>query len=359
MRFKHFVLTDMAVFVVLGGLLLVAQSDYFGDADINQTWSRLDQPVIDGDVSRTWFWGPSAISHLHDEVYVDAPDGTRKVVYFDKNRMEINADAAPGSTWRVTNGLLATELVTGNKQTGKTTFVAHSPADINIAGDLDDPDGPTYLSFNKLLDAPALNEGTTITQTVDRAGNVRNDGPYAGYGVTAARYVPETGHTVASVFWEFMNSSGVVRVDDKLTHDKLFENPFYGTGYPITEAYWTYIRVDGVTQPVLVQVFQRRALTYTPQNQDGWKVEAGNVGLHYLTWKQSMDDTGNPPAPAKPSSGSGSDSGSGSSEECQQRSENVSSNGSVKQSNTTTVNQSGGSNNSVTCTQTNTNTQKR
>jgi hypothetical protein len=34
-----------------------------------------------------------------------------------------------------------------------------------------------------------------------------------------------------------------------------------------------------------VQVFERRVLTYTPSNPDGWKVEAGNVGLQYYQWR--------------------------------------------------------------------------
>jgi hypothetical protein len=227
MNFRHFVLADMAVVVMLGSLTLVAQSDHFGDADINRTWSRLDRPVLSGEVSRTWFWGPSAISHLHDEMYVDAPDGKRKVVYFDKTRMEINEHEEAGTTWRVTNGLLATELLTGNLQNGDNSFAAYAPAEINIAGDLNAPDAPTFRSFSGLTSADANDEGALILQTVDRAGNVGQDQAYATYGVTASRYVSETGHTVASVFWDYMNSSGIVYVDGENIHDKLFENPFF------------------------------------------------------------------------------------------------------------------------------------
>ena len=43
--------------------------------------------------------------------------------------------------------------------------------------------------------------------------------------------------------------------------------------------------VGGVSKLVLVQVFERRVLTYTPDNPDGWKVEAGNVGLQYYEWR--------------------------------------------------------------------------
>jgi hypothetical protein len=45
------------------------------------------------------------------------------------------------------------------------------------------------------------------------------------------------------------------------------------------------VRVDGVERLVLVQAFERRVLTYTPSNPDGWRVEAGNVGQHYYEWR--------------------------------------------------------------------------
>ncbi|HUZ03363.1 MAG TPA: hypothetical protein VMU89_23715, partial [Thermomicrobiaceae bacterium] len=69
----------------------------------------------------------------------------------------------------------------------------------------------------------------------------------------------------------------------------------YATGYPLTEAYWTSVLVGGVSRQVLVQVFERRVLTYTPANPSGWQVEAGNVGQHYYTWrylqlKQPVDE---------------------------------------------------------------------
>jgi hypothetical protein len=65
----------------------------------------------------------------------------------------------------------------------------------------------------------------------------------------------------------------------------LFSNPFYAAGYPLTEPYWTHVLVGGVSRLVLVQVFERRVLTYTPDNPDGWKVEAGNVGVQYEQWR--------------------------------------------------------------------------
>jgi hypothetical protein len=65
----------------------------------------------------------------------------------------------------------------------------------------------------------------------------------------------------------------------------LFANPYYATGYPLTEAYWVAVRVAGVQRDVLTQCFERRCLTWTPSNPAGWQVEAGNVGQHYYAWR--------------------------------------------------------------------------
>ncbi|HEX5165630.1 MAG TPA: peptidase domain-containing protein, partial [Thermomicrobiales bacterium] len=103
--------------------------------------------------------------------------------------------------------------------------------------------------------------------------------------VSARFYVPETDHTVASVFWEFMTSEGVIWESGAYVEEPLFESPFYATGYPITEAYWSDVTLQGEVEAVLWQCFERRCLTYTPDNPDGWQVEAGNVGLHYYLWR--------------------------------------------------------------------------
>ncbi len=56
-------------------------------------------------------------------------------------------------------------------------------------------------------------------------------------------------------------------------------------GFPLTEAYWTRGRVGGQEKDILVQAFERRVLTFTPSNKDPFKVEMGNVGLHYFNWR--------------------------------------------------------------------------
>ena len=60
--------------------------------------------------------------------------------------------------------------------------------------------------------------------------------------------VPGIDHQIASPFWEFMHSSGVVWEDGGTSYRPLFVNPFYATGLPLTEAYWATVQVAGVDQ---------------------------------------------------------------------------------------------------------------
>lgn len=259
------------------------------------TWERTDRVVASTEVSRTWVWGPEPFTEQVGEPYVESPGGTRLVRYFDKSRMEINdPDGDVNDIWYVTNGLLARELITGQMQIGDAAFENRGPAQVNIAGDWDDPDGPTYASFAALLGAAPLADGAAITQTINRADNVGCCVP-ADHGVRAGPLVSETGHRVASVFWEYLNSSGKIVERERRTTGQLFANPYYATGLPIGEAYWAQVRVAGVQQWVLVQPFERRVLTFTPGNAAGWQVEMGNVGLHYYIWRYGSGSPGAAP----------------------------------------------------------------
>jgi hypothetical protein len=250
-----------------------------------RTWERTDRQVATGDVTRTWIWGPSGFTASCEEPYFKTAAGEREVQYFDKSRMEITDPLADrDSDWYVTQGLLATEMITGEMQVGDNEFINRGPAEVHIAGDADGG-SPDYAAFGPLMDVEPLTAGETITQTLSQDGTVGNDTPLANYGVTASEYVPDTDHRVASVFWDFMNSEGPMIENGASTHGPLFSNPYYAVGFPITEAYWTNVAVDGVYQDVLVQAFQRRVLTYTPGNDEGWQVEAGNVGQHYYMWR--------------------------------------------------------------------------
>lgn len=270
--------------------VLSVQAAEPGNTAFERTWMRTDLPVVTEQVSRTWMWGPQAFTGPMMELRTDRPGVGQQVQYFDKSRMEITLE--PGvnrnSIWFVTNGLLARELVTGALQIGNNDFDQRSAAQVNVAGDGDDPTGPTYASFQGVLASPPLETGALITSRLDRAGNVSNDPALTSRDVSSAYVVPETNHSVASPFWEFMNSSGPVTEQRLTRNGQLFPNPFYATGFPISEAYWTNVKVANVYTAVLAQVFERRVLTYTPENDPGWQVEAGNVGRHYFEWRYGM-----------------------------------------------------------------------
>lgn len=268
-----------------------------------RTWQRTDEPVAGNAATRTWIWGPQGITSTMLEPYADSPDGLREVIYFDKARMEINDPGGPrDSAWYVTTGLLAVELITGQMQTGMTSYENRQPAQVNVAGDPEDTTGPTYATFLGLLGAQPLANGSVITQRIDRAGSVSNDATLASFGVTASHLidVPGLRHQIASPFWAFMNSSGTVFEEGRNVSGPLFGDPFYAIGYPVTEAYWSDVRVDGDIRTVLVQCFQRRCLTYAPQNPSEWQVEMGNVGQHYYKWRYGTDLPALPPSVEMP-----------------------------------------------------------
>lgn len=262
-----------------------------------RTWARPDRPVRDGEVARTWIYGPEAFTGSIMEPYAQSPGGEREVQYYDKSRMEINdPDAEVVYPWYVTNGLLVVEMMTGRMQVGDASFVDRFVAEIPVAGDLNDPDGVTYATLADLLDEPPVADGAVYQTRLFRDGTTQVDASLATHGVVADYLDDVTNHRIAGPFWDFMNSDGLVEEDGQLIIDDLFENPFYATGRPITEAYWVTSRVAGTPRDVLVQCFERRCLTYTPGNPEGFIVEAGNVGLHYYTWRyeQSVEPTATP-----------------------------------------------------------------
>jgi len=132
-------------FVLLAGATSAPYATYrtsaatFANPAFARTWARTDGPVSGGAVARTWIWGPEPRTGALTEPYRDAPGGTRLVQYFDKSRMELtNPQGNPTDPFYITNGLLATEMLTGNVQLGDAFFETHNPAAINVAGDLDD-----------------------------------------------------------------------------------------------------------------------------------------------------------------------------------------------------------------------------
>ncbi len=243
---------------------------------IGTAWSGGDGAVAAGRVTRSWLYGPDVVT-TRMEPYAESPGGMRTVFYFDKARMELTTP-----TSGVSNGLLVTEMVSGGVQVGNSAFRSYRPATIPVAGDaLNNETCPTYAtlwsvaSFGDLAKdrRAAKNIGQSVTATIDRGGHVGDDPSRGGYA-TIAQYDSNLGHNIPDVFWNWMQT---------LPSD-------WQTllGLPITEPYWTQTRVGGTLRSVLMQAFERRVLTYTPDNAPAWQVEMGNVGLHFLLWHDSL-----------------------------------------------------------------------
>jgi hypothetical protein len=274
----------------------------YADEAFARTWERYDRPVFYGEAKRSWTWG-NQLTGGSREPYAEGPSGEHLVQYFDKSRMEINNPSGDRTqAFFVTQGLLARDMIRGEIQEGNNTFRPATPAAIPF-GDLDDPLGtsPTYASFKGVLDTPALAAGTPITQRIDRAGNVSGGADARGVTATAIIEGQTTNHAMASVFYEFLQSTGLVYENGQNVTTAIYNPLFYVTGMPITEAYWATIRAGGQQREVLIQCFERRCLTYTPSNEPEWRVELANTGLQYYAWRTGPATSPSPSPSASPS----------------------------------------------------------
>lgn len=267
-------------------------------------WERADLPVEQGLTSRSWLWGPDlresrslAVEPPVQEPFLESPGGMRTVQYFEKARMEWTA--APPDLSVVTNGLLVVEMVSGREQRGFDTFVNRQPALETPIGDPKEvnPGSPSYAAF-----APIASIGANIDANVapDRTGQIVLEALDANGQRTTLASSPDAsvtysvydksvtgiglGHNIANKFWDFFQLRGPVYESGQVVEGQVIDWLF-AMGLPITEPYWVRSRVGGVEKWVLVQLFERRALTYTPDNPPGFQVEMANVGIHYYRWR--------------------------------------------------------------------------
>jgi L,D-transpeptidase catalytic domain len=282
-------LATLFVYLQLGFLLTLfiapspaqaEETDKFSSNYFENTWQRTDQPVLSKRSQRSWYWGPEPLSTGVYETYISAPYGRRLVQYFDKARMEINNPTSP----QVTNGLLVVELITGSIQQGDAIFNEQNGAKIAIAGDTNNP-SPTY---HQLKTAYELSAKYKLKQPI--VGRWEVERPSL---IPQLRYIGDKGTYVASiqndkhipqVFWDFMNERGLIYNNGRYVDGTLSDWKF-SLGLPITEPYWSRVKVSGIEKDVLFQAFERRVLTYTPSNSPDFQVEMGNVGAHYLEWR--------------------------------------------------------------------------
>src|SRR5207237_6069841 len=189
-----------------------------------------------------------------------------------------NPLANPSQPFFVTNGLLTVELISGFIQVGDADFVKYHPACIPMSGDFGDTSAPTYFAFQGVSNTQAGDHnspdrtGQKVIETIDRNGKVGTD-PSKGNitGVNLVHYEPQTKHNIPAVFCNFLNSSGpVINANGQQVNEQLITPWFYASGLPISEPYWAKATIQGKLTDVMIQAYERRALTYVPTNQAGF-----------------------------------------------------------------------------------------
>ncbi|HEY7908909.1 MAG TPA: hypothetical protein VIC60_08530 [Thermomicrobiales bacterium] len=211
------------------------------------------------------FWGPlETAKEGQQEPYKEASGGQRLVQYFDKGRMELTNGA-------VTNGLLATEIIKGQVQVGDNAFQPLAPPNIAIAGDASNP-APTYAGLasqgGALLKQTGSTPGAAVSASIGTDGSLGSGATSSDPAMQIGAYDDTTQHNVAASFATYRAKAGVSTI-----------------GLAISEPFRANVKVGGAAKDVMVQIFERRALTYTASNPDAFKVEMGNIGQHYYQWR--------------------------------------------------------------------------
>ncbi len=223
-------------------------------------------PYVAGEAITPNFWGPLRLaSDAYTQTYNDRD---RTVQYFDKGRMEYQSGRG------VTFGLLATEMVTGRIQLGDNEFLDQAPSRTPVAGD-ENGEGVRYVD---LFNASGTAWAATTRRTGEELGWFFANGRFVsdrsgGLNLRVVQltdYDSVTRHNVIQVFRAYRDAVG-----------------FSTIGYAISEPFASYFTVGGVQTPIIVQVFERRVLTYTPDNPPNFQVEMGNIGRHYFPWRNS------------------------------------------------------------------------
>jgi hypothetical protein len=258
----------------------------FGDRAFELLWQRTDKPVADLKAERSLFWGVNPLGKAFYEPYADAaPYGRRLVQYFEKGRME----TVNPLTGQVTTGSLVSELITGRVAQGADVFdEPTASSNIPMIGDLDNT-SPTYRQLMTVFNRPdepyiALK----INQPVTRLWNnfTPSQTPLEYYTADEQTWIAQKykGFGLPRAFWDFLNQTGTIYLNGRLVKDEIFDWETF-VGEPVTEAYWAQVRVGGQETNVLFQAFEKRILTYTPSNDEQFRVQMANVGLHYTEWR--------------------------------------------------------------------------
>ena len=193
----------LVIFTTFSTLIVQAAGTDFGNTDqFRVRWQEQDALVGTAGVSRPFTWGPNVAGSATNltEAYQGSPNGQRRVIYFDKARMEINNPA----NGFVTTGLIVKELVSGMRQDGDSTFTQLAPSQTQVAGDAVsvNPNAPVYASFKNVVTLGNADShskpsavGATLNQMIAKDGSLSTIAPPEN--LTIGSYQAQTGHNIA------------------------------------------------------------------------------------------------------------------------------------------------------------------
>ena len=294
----------LALVILLSNVGLASAATPDQVAAFRKVWARSDNLVDDGVVSRSWVWGPKPLDYDYRDRYRFTDGGPvveRAFRHYDKGRMEIDPRQTPGSRWYIRGGTLVKEMVEGrvgvSEGGAKATLNplnVRTPADIPVVGDPNVTDAtPTYATFTAYASLRGDNRrpdlrGQSVTKLINHSADtvqyVTSD-PNA----RIVNYENVTGHNIPKAFADYFDRQGLVQdADGNRVREPLFD-ALAVFGYPITDPYWARVQVGGQPKVVMLQLFERRVLSYTPTNDSEWQVEMGNAGRHYLTWRSQQE----------------------------------------------------------------------
>jgi hypothetical protein len=119
--------------------------------------------------------------------------------------------------------------------------------------------------------------------TITATGAAIDGGPAGTATPPIGTYDTTTKHNVLGVFADYRTKVGLATV-----------------GLGISEPFRANVKVGGQQRTVLVQIFERRVLTYNGANPDAFKVEMGNIGAHYYLWRYGQPLASVQPAATPP-----------------------------------------------------------
>jgi beta-lactamase class A len=243
--------------------------------DLARRWARDDAARAAGSDTQPWMWGNEVVRAGY-EAYANAPDGRRMVWYFAKGRLEATQpDGNPQDARYISSGALVRELVSGTINTGDRAAQRYVPALVPIVGDnvrasqtITYADLRQHMLLGQKRRSPARS-GAVVVETLNEYGSIVPLERFARYNVALARYDDAAGHNIAQLF------------DDALGAERIAEL----AGAPLSEPLWVTVPVNNTPTDVLIQLWERRVLLYTPSLPPHERVQWNDVGQHYLRWR--------------------------------------------------------------------------